>query len=1054
MRPAGFEGGGLGSPDGPGGAGKPPRKGPVPLKTGLGLLLALCALTWQAGARAQLGSGPPFGTSPGPFASPAPGMQPFASPGAPPFGNPFASPSESPLFSPAGSTPQPGLSPGFAPVPGSSPGANLPGAPQPFTQPATYSNQVHVKADVVTYDRKTKVATARGNVDVTYQNSHISTEFLELDQASGSVRTSQPFILTQTSPQGNQTVKGISLVYGLKTHDATVSDVFMSVPAPVGGQTMFVSGDELSSQGNKVYHFKDGTFTTCDEVLEQKPPHYDVKSQYLTVAPNSYAMGWNSWIYVNNTRLLWIPFFWLPLRKHKTSLVFGQNDIEGYYVKTTMGYQLDPDNTGTLYLNGMQKKGLGLGFAHTWSLLPYQMTNIDAYGLAMPDPDPSWLYIHGLDASNRHPFSDYLWHFRHQQRLLDTMTLDLSAEDYNIYSLQVAQGIIGSNLKVSGLGPGQSVDDYLKGVDIRDDHAKNSILVTDQRGGVSYDVSRSWNEDRTAQGTTAPVPGSVRTTNPTSTQYGGDVKWTHDQTNLDFSSKYQAQTPYVYPTATPAPGQTPAPAPTPYTPTTTTFDNTLHVDRKLPGDISASWDNHYVHNITPGLAGSPTQETGELEEKLDFSKDLGWANADLNVDKLFVFQPFFYTFNPNAVASSSLLVNRGFLEKLPELTLTTKPILPDIEPFTISAVAGRYFEFASYKTAAEVAAAPALKPYQNAISRLDTTLALASKPHDLGLNSTLDFGGSQFDQRYYSTGDSAYSTTLKSSLVTQYTDWLKQTLTYSNLIPGGDPASSPNADTHVSTTPFKWDALSLQKATTLTGNEHFSFGSNLTWDNNSGYDYVNQRYSDYTTSLNLTPDPRMTWTLSTGYHFPEVPYFALNRATRPDGTRTIGHWQALSSGLTLRSTDNAFGGQWGLAQINSGAQLQTNINWNPDTGKISALTANVYAVFGNRWQNHWQIYAGTSYDLIQPGEPGYDASHPDRRVFHILNAGIARDLHDFILSFDYSRQSDTVQTYTLRLTMPAFGQDILNLSNNGSTPNITGGIGNMIGTGTSPASGL
>ncbi|MBU6428286.1 MAG: hypothetical protein KGR26_04700, partial [Cyanobacteria bacterium REEB65] len=666
----------------------------------LGLALTAGALGLSARALAQPGSSPivPGGAGvPTPAvartAPPAPGM-PLPGPGAPVVpGLPGSSVPGAPgMGMPSGGATPPGPM-GFVPLPGPSATGIVPGSPQPYSSPASYSNQVHVLADAVSYDRKNKIATARGNVDVKYQGVHLNTEFLELDQASNSVWTDQPFILTQGDPKGDQTVRGTALTYGLKTHDATVSDAFLAVPAPAGGQTVYVSGRALTSKGNRKYDIEHGTFTTCDEVLQERTPHYHVTSDHLELAPDDYAMGWNSWVYVNNERLLWLPVFWVPLRKRQTNIVFGQNDVEGYFVKGTLGYTINDQHSGTLYLNYMQKKGPGIGFSHTWSEVPYQLSLFEAYGLPQPDTDPTWNYVHGIDNSHPHPFQDYLWHIRHQQRLLDTMTVDVSAEDYDIYTIQNAQSVIGPNVKLPFVPANETIDQALAGYDIRDDHAANSLSVTDQRNGVTWDFNRQWRQDRQDRGTNAPQPGAMGT--PVNTAYSGDVNWAHDQTAVKFNSKFTAQTPYLYPTPIPsptpslAPGGFPAPSPaptaTPDLQSTTTFDNTLHVDQRLPGDIQASWDNHYTHNVTPGAAGASTNETEELEEKLDFDKDIGWASTHLSVDKLFVFKPFYYAFNPSMVASPSALIARGFVEKLPELTLTTKPILPDIQPFTVTA---------------------------------------------------------------------------------------------------------------------------------------------------------------------------------------------------------------------------------------------------------------------------------------------------------------------------------------------------------------------------------
>lgn len=976
-------------------------------------------------------------------------------------------------------SPRPGEVPG---APGAAPGApaTVPGVPGPEGGPpvvepiaapgavpaptatATPSGTVRVKADVIEYDRQKKIATARGNVDVTYKGARITSEFLQLDQARDTVQTGLPFVLTQPDPKGTQTVKGTGLAYNLKTEDATVSNALLEVPAPETGRPVFVQGRELYSQGRKKFSIKDGIFSTCEEIEHGMTPHYHVTSKSLEFVQDDYALGWDSWIYVNNRRLFWVPFFWVPLKKRETSVQVGQNDVEGVFVKTSWGYRLGPSHWGTLYTHYMQKKGPGLGVTHNWQA-PNSLSLFETYGLAQSDQNPGDttgltpeeekallsspiyaggvdpLYRHGLDRNARRPFDDYQWRVRHQQRLFDTMTVDVNAEDYNIYTVQNAQTSFGGQLKARD-------ELAVRAADIREDHTANGITITDSRAGVNYSLNRQFRHDRANRGTL----------NQTSTSYGGNASWTGFEggTSIQISADHRSTLPLPIPTPPPAsPSATPTPAPgatpTPNPESITTTGN-LTVNQKLPplpgttSQTNARWVSGYSKQVNPG---QPVRET--LQETLEFTSDLGWGDGRLTLDRKFVFQP-----DP---ASPSTIAQSGALDKLPELEIKGKPLFQEYQPVTLAADMGRYFDSAVYpSTDAELERfrnSSVLKARLGPISRFRPYLSLVSKAHELGFNSTVDFGGSGFEQRFYSTGDQAYSTTLNSNLGTQYTEWLKQTITYRRVMPGG--ADEPPGSSKRSNTPFRFDALSLARSTTLDVAETFEwkgshtrplgellaltglpsrdwtdFPGTITWTHRMGYDYERLRYSDYNTNLTFNPEPRISATLGSSYHFKEVPYLDLRD----------GKWNQTTFNLTLRSTGEVFGGNWGLDKIVPGAALTSALVWDPDKGKITSLTNDLVASFGDTWSNHWELYVGGAYEQ-DPSQP----RDPDKKIYRLRRFGIARDLHDFIVSLDYDRVSEQV---TLKLKMTALNFDLLNLNSQSiGAGNIVGGLGGLTGTG-------
>ncbi|MBM3269853.1 MAG: LPS-assembly protein LptD, partial [Candidatus Sericytochromatia bacterium] len=988
-------------------------------------------------------------------------------------------------------------------APGGAPATPAPpeAVPEPTASPATASNMVKVKADIIEYDRANKIATAKGNVDVRYQGAHITSEFMQFDQGRDTLKTDRDFVLTQADPKGTQTIKGSGLAYNVKTKEATVSNALLNVPVPDTGRPVFVSGKELrAAQKQNKFNVAEGIFSTCEEIEEGIPPHYHVTSRALELVQDDYALGWDSWIYVNNRRLFWVPFLWLPLKKRETSVQFGQNDVEGFYVKTSWGYRLNPQHSGTLLTDFMQKKGPGLGVKHQWTNIPTSLSLFETYGLAQSDPNPGDLTDsdgdgvadgltpeehnrvlnqafaggdplarHGLDRKNRRPFDDYWWRVRHQQRLLDTMTLDVSADDSNIYTVDNARATFGQNLKA-----GSEAD--LRIADIREDRHGNQVSLTDQRFGANYTLTRTFREDRNNKGTT----------NGSDTKYSGTGSWSRDGTSVNLNGSYNSNIPgtYIAPvfaTPTPAPGGLPLPSPSPVPRReTTNTSGTLTVSQALPplpGSTSNSnlaWSNTYSKQVNP----SPQPVVENLDEKLAYTADLGWGDFRAEAAKKFRFEP---------QAGRQSFRQAPHVDELPELELKSKPILGEYQPFTLAIDMGRYFDSAIFpeEDVQKVLTDSSLahkRPNLGFISRAVPRLELNNKAHEMGFRSTLDFGGTAFEQRFYGTGDQAYNTTLKTALGTQYTDWWKQTLTYSRVMPGGIDEKDP---TKRSNTPFQWDRRSLSKETTLNGAENFEwkgahargffgepvaaggraardllsgvelpgglaaydlrpvgealaaaggafrdvmdFPGTISWTHNLGYDYERLRYSDYRTSLTLNPSGLISVSVNSSYHFKQVPHLEF-KGDGPDDIR--GKWNTTTLAATLRTTEQVIGGNWGMAKTQPGGWLTTSLNWEPDTGKVTSLTNELKASFGESWDGHWELGLAAAWERLPQAQQDPNDPKSDRRAYRPTRIAIARDLHDFILSLSYERapgEDRSGDRYLLKLHMTALNFDILSI---------------------------
>src|SRR6056297_2865582 len=122
-------------------------------------------------------------------------------------------------------------------------------------------------------------------------------------------------------------------------------------------------------QGEKLENFPDiidikgGSFTTCD--LEE--PHWHIVAEQITIYPDDKIIAKNISWYEGDKKIFTLPSFMIFLRG-KNQLPYlpdiGQSNSEGWYFKNQFNYVEDASSYGSIYLDLMEKKGIGAGIEH------------------------------------------------------------------------------------------------------------------------------------------------------------------------------------------------------------------------------------------------------------------------------------------------------------------------------------------------------------------------------------------------------------------------------------------------------------------------------------------------------------------------------------------------------------------------------------------------------------------------------------------------------------------------------------------------------------------
>ncbi len=157
--------------------------------------------------------------------------------------------------------------------------------------------------------------------------------------------------------RAEQQFTGERALYNLETKVLRASDFR-------GNFTPFAFGGEsLGSQGSNAYLVKEGVFTTSDS----SKPDYVIRARTIRIYPNDRIIFQNAKLYVGRTPVFWFPYLYQSLSKEQGfSLAPGYSSILGTYLLTQYYFPLAENITGTVRVDLMSERGVGLGFDARW----------------------------------------------------------------------------------------------------------------------------------------------------------------------------------------------------------------------------------------------------------------------------------------------------------------------------------------------------------------------------------------------------------------------------------------------------------------------------------------------------------------------------------------------------------------------------------------------------------------------------------------------------------------------------------------------------------------
>jgi hypothetical protein len=221
-----------------------------------------------------------------------------------------------------------------------------------------------LKADNISYEKigGEDLVIAQGGVLLKYQDIEVNAEYLKINLTTNLLFASDKVLFKQDKTE----TYCEELTYNWKTEKI----ILLKLKAELTGEG--IEG-KIYYQGEKMENFPEtvelteGSFTTCE--LEE--PHYHIIAKEMIIYPKDKIIARNISWYEGKTKIITLPYFLIFLDR-KTQLPIlpkiGQNSTEGWFIKTNFNYYIDEKSYGTLYVDWMENKGLGIGLKQTWEI--------------------------------------------------------------------------------------------------------------------------------------------------------------------------------------------------------------------------------------------------------------------------------------------------------------------------------------------------------------------------------------------------------------------------------------------------------------------------------------------------------------------------------------------------------------------------------------------------------------------------------------------------------------------------------------------------------------
>ena len=215
-----------------------------------------------------------------------------------------------------------------------------------------------IRADLMEHDTASDQVTARGTVEMTWQDMTMTADQATLNRTTNLLVATGNVYLTKAG----DILWGDRLVLDTETGRAEMDQgrIFLS-------QGNFrAQGETISRLGDDSYSMRSGELTTCDATV----PSWKFGASKLDVTVEEYAVGKHVVFYVKDIPVFYFPYIILPVKRERQSgFLFpklGNSSKRGVSVDIPYYWAISPSQEATINMDIQTRRGIGVGLDYRY----------------------------------------------------------------------------------------------------------------------------------------------------------------------------------------------------------------------------------------------------------------------------------------------------------------------------------------------------------------------------------------------------------------------------------------------------------------------------------------------------------------------------------------------------------------------------------------------------------------------------------------------------------------------------------------------------------------
>ncbi|MEK7274298.1 MAG: hypothetical protein AAB110_03495, partial [Candidatus Desantisbacteria bacterium] len=195
-------------------------------------------------------------------------------------------------------------------------------------------------------------ANLTGSVSVRCNEQLLQAQEISLNTQTGElIATGSVKLIDQT-----RAIECSHLDYSLHEKQGEAEDIYIDT------KRLFLQAKQANI-GTAAIILKHGIITGCN----LKRPHYGIYASSIRLYPNDRIVVKDIVFKVGNVPFFYFPYYSQSLKDNRPllELIPSYADIDGNILKSTYNYLFSEDSRGSLFLDYVEKRGIGKGFSHT-----------------------------------------------------------------------------------------------------------------------------------------------------------------------------------------------------------------------------------------------------------------------------------------------------------------------------------------------------------------------------------------------------------------------------------------------------------------------------------------------------------------------------------------------------------------------------------------------------------------------------------------------------------------------------------------------------------------